>query len=135
MDWIDILITFLLLGAGLIGNLRKKPQQRAPQGEAPPEDPMPETSVQDLIDALTKMRQEVELSFPEEEELVQAPAPKVDVVEEAIPQTVSKAPSPVAPQPVPQENAEQDSQNSWSPEELKKLVLYSEIMKPKFTES
>lgn len=135
MDWIDILITFLLLGAGLIGNLRKKPQQRAPQGEAPPEDSMPETSVQDLIDALTKMRQEAELSFQEEEELVQAPAPKVDVVEEAIPQTVSKAPSPVAPQPVPQENTEQDPQNSWSPEELKKLVLYSEIMKPKFTES
>ena len=107
MDWIEIVITIVLLGAGLIGNIRKKARVA--------------TSEPDFLD-------EPHLWQEPEKTAAAGPDPEFvsDLVEEA-PQATERMEEP--------KEVVASASSQWSKEELKKLVLYSELMKPKFEES
>ena len=73
------------------------------------------------------------LSFPEETSFVEE-APRSIILEESVPEPVMPEPVKLEPQPLSRKPMLEEEQQPKKEEKIdpKKLVIYSEIMKPKF---
>lgn len=73
------------------------------------------------------------LSFPEETSFVEE-APRSIILEESVPEPVMPEPVKLEPQPLSRKPMLEEEQQQKKEEKIdpKKLVIYSEIMKPKF---
>ncbi len=128
MDWIEIVLTLVFIVLGALGGRRKQqrqaPKTRPEQADLPEfsqedDDRSPEQWLQEIMEGLSATVP------PKQEDPVEVQPP----VEPLRPQ--SRPARPLRPEQEPKS----EEQATWNREEKRKLILYSEIMKPKFEES
>ena len=141
MDWTEILITLACIVLGAIGSRRKKAAREVPQRDpendaaSEPQPGGPEPSVEQWIQEIYAQFEPKPSAFePAKEEVVEAApqAPKEKQPQSVRPQTTT-APANKPAFDFDMQTSEEKSR--WTAEEKRKLILYSEIMKPKYTES
>lgn len=132
MDWIEIVLTLVFIVLGALGG-RRKQQRQAPK-TSPEQADLPEFSQEDDDRSPEQWLQEIMEGLsatvpPKQEDPVVVQPPVEPLRPQSQPQ--SRPARPLRPEQEPKS----EEQATWNREEKRKLILYSEIMKPKFEES